>query len=153
MLIWKQVPSYPWILASNTGLVRSTKSGVQYSQCADKRGYLRICTSIDGCNKLIFVHRLVCEAFHGPSDLTVEHKDKCTSNNNETNLCWLSLFKNQSISHAGENNPMTNLTNAQVMEIRRKRFFGISYKNLMKEYDISKDVLGNLLAKRTWSTI
>ena len=44
-----------------------------------------------------YVHRVVCEAFHGPPPTpkhTVEHKDGNRLNNHKDNLCWLTASEN-----------------------------------------------------------
>lgn len=44
-----------------------------------------------------YVHRVVCEAFHGPPPTdkhTVEHIDGNKKNNHKDNLCWLSMSEN-----------------------------------------------------------
>lgn len=81
---------------SNTGLVR-TKEGVitpafDYGGSAGKR--YRGCWIL---NKHYYIHRIVCEAFHGPCPPdkdTVDHIDRDRTNNTPENLKWASRSEN-----------------------------------------------------------
>jgi hypothetical protein len=49
------------------------------------------------------IHRLVCEAFHGPSpnpDMVVNHKDECKTSNRADNLEWVTVQENNAYSRA-----------------------------------------------------
>lgn len=81
---------------SNLGRIKSYKGYVAciLKQYTNKQGYY--CVKIDGKN--LRVHRLVAYAFI-PNDNkteknTVDHKDGNKSNNNATNLQWMSLIDN-----------------------------------------------------------
>lgn len=61
----------------------------------DANGYATIYTSFDGAQVAVNVHRLICEAFHGPSGgLHVNHKDGDKSNNRAANLEWVTRSGN-----------------------------------------------------------
>ena len=62
----------------------------------DTDGYLKVCLSCNGKNKMFFVHRLVAEAFlPNPDNLPqVNHKDEDKSNNRVDNLEWCSQLYN-----------------------------------------------------------
>jgi len=52
---------------------------------------MRVSVSQNNKKQCIFVHRLVCEAFHGlqpDTTFTVDHIDRNRINNNENNLRW-----------------------------------------------------------------
>jgi len=105
--IWKPVPSFPGVLASNEGRVllppsfsplpnggyrkyvpepvfgvkRSAKKGASHV-------YLGMWVRRFGNMK---VHQLVCEAFHGPKPFesaVVIHRDENSLNNKASNLAW-----------------------------------------------------------------
>jgi hypothetical protein len=53
--------------------------------------YMRVSVTQDRKPKCVFVHRLICEAFHGQQpdpSYTVDHIDQNRVNNNEINLRW-----------------------------------------------------------------
>ena len=64
-------------------------------QATNKHGYK--VTKING--KQERVHRIVMEAFHGKSDLTVDHIDGNKENNNLTNLEYVTQTENAKRFH------------------------------------------------------
>ena len=59
-------------------------------------GYLRVSLCKNGCVKTVFIHRLVAEAFvENPSNKPfVNHKDEDKTNNNASNLEWVTKAEN-----------------------------------------------------------
>lgn len=53
---------------------------------AESNGYKMVKTRINGKATTRKIHCLMMEAFYGPSDLIVNHKDGNRSNNNLSNL-------------------------------------------------------------------
>lgn len=86
--VWKNVPSITSLQASSLGRIRRFDNGHIYKQHINKHGYLKMRHSINGKRKEHRVHRLVCEAFHGCSDLFVLHADGDKRNNKPSNLYW-----------------------------------------------------------------
>lgn len=144
--IWKLVPSMPLIEASNFGRIRidarlvASKRELQPTQL--RRGqilrgertqsnYRAIAIKVDGERKRIFVHRLVCEAFHGPipdGDYTVDHLDGDRINNAPENLEWVTRAENSRRQNAagrgapkGEAHPIAKLTDYQSECVLRLR--------------------------------
>ena len=68
-------------------LLKSTDNG---------NGYLRICRTIDGKRKTLYVHKLVAQIFiDNPRGLTeVNHMDENKHNNNVANLVWCTHEEN-----------------------------------------------------------
>ena len=65
--------------------------------CGEPVRYLRLTLHKDGSRKLGLVHRLVCEAFHGPSPEGKPwalHRDGNNLNNRADNLYWGSPLEN-----------------------------------------------------------
>ena len=62
----------------------------------DKDGYLRFNTTINGKHQTILVHRLVAATFlrNRPDGLVVDHIDRDKSNNNVSNLRYVSAAEN-----------------------------------------------------------
>jgi len=105
--IWKPVPSKPGIMASSLGRVRLPESIVPmynggFRSYHPKPTYGVVTKSSKtarheymGMNNRKFgqmkIHRLVCEAFHGPAPFpkaVVIHKDEDGRNNAANNLKW-----------------------------------------------------------------
>lgn len=93
MPIIKTSPTYG-VRVSESGVVYSTKRGGRpYSQF-DNVGYKRIKLKGRG----VLVHRIVADAFIGPSDLQVNHKDGVKTNNHWKNLEYAT--NQQNVQHA-----------------------------------------------------
>lgn len=132
--IWKQVPSMPGIQVSSLGRVLlpsgtarmpnggirsyNPKPGYGHKTKASKtarHAYMGLSTRKYGNLK---VHRLVCEAFHGPAPdgkPIVIHLDENSLNNRPENLKWGTQKENLNMpgfieyckGRTGENNPFT----------------------------------------------
>ena len=130
---------------SNLGRVRSVDRKVEYkrhknktgmqvrkskikSLCKTKNGYLRIILSKKGKHKMLFVHRLVAQAFlPNPNNLReVNHIDCNKENNCVDNLEWVSSKENH--KHAIKNKLYAK-TQKQILQIKNgiviKRFDSI----------------------------
>jgi len=60
-------------------------------------GYLHVVLHKDGKRKTVLIHRLICEAFHGPAPSEqhqVNHIDRCKTNNTPSNLEWVTAKGN-----------------------------------------------------------
>lgn len=64
-------------------------------------GYYKIKLMRDGVRKHLWLHRLVCRAFHGEPpvyedrEAIVRHLDNDPSNNHANNLCWGTKAENE----------------------------------------------------------
>ena len=104
---WKDVPGYAGFYeVSDIGRVRSVARYVparwgtrfvpeRILRCAKAR-YVLASLSVNGVAKTHGVHRLVCEAFHGPapSKAHAAHKDGNPHNNRADNIYWASVVEN-----------------------------------------------------------
>ena len=84
--------SFGNIFASSKGRLRHKTGHVSFGHLY-RTGYYY--TTLD-CGTML-VHRIICEAFHGPPpspDSVVNHKDENRGNNDEQNLEWLSFADN-----------------------------------------------------------
>ena len=102
--LWKEIPRYPHCEVSNTGRVRYKESYMRTSHGLTSQerplkmggfGYLQV-NIVPKDNSTYgrteSVHNLVAEAFIGnkPSkDYRVDHKDNNKTNNNSSNLHWI----------------------------------------------------------------
>jgi len=83
---WRELCNWlPGCWVSSLGRVKSSAKGKVLTLMEDN-GYANVYV-----RKHVYVHRLVCHAFHGPApsaDHTVDHIDRNRSNNAPTNLRW-----------------------------------------------------------------
>lgn len=81
---------------SNTGKLKSNRTGKYKKGIYDKDGYIRYHLYSKGKQKPIHAHRLVLTAFKGTvSDKTlVDHIDGIRDNNNLSNLRWCTVTEN-----------------------------------------------------------
>lgn len=104
------------------------------------------------------VHRLVANAFLGESTLDVNHIDGCKTNNNISNLEYVTesqntqhAMKNGFLNISGENCHKSKLSKNQVYMI----YFLLKYTNLKKikiakHYDVTLTCLYCIYNKRSW---
>lgn len=126
--IWKDIKDYEGLYqVSNLGRVRSfygkngkvTDVAKILSGKADKDGYREVKLSKNGVVIYKRVHRLVAEHFlPGDSSLQVNHIDGVKTNNNVTNLEWLTPRENTIHSHR------TGLHNGCVTKVRLSSEYG-----------------------------
>lgn len=86
---------------SSAGLVRRIDSGKILSTAAKAGdGYVKCDLYKSGARTQTYLHRVVCEAFHGPADgRQVNHKDGDKENNAASNLEWVSSSENVNHSY------------------------------------------------------
>lgn len=128
---WRPLSGFPYEVSSD-GRVRRTAGGSNNAKpgrilksYTDTYGYLVVRLSKNGSVYDRKVHRLVCETFHGPSDLPeVRHLDGDPTNNHASNLAWGTSADNAADrekhgrTRRGEASPRAKLTASQVAAIR-----------------------------------
>lgn len=144
---WKRT-KYKDISVSDTGLVRNDPRFRYFTPAANSRGYLIVTLHIDKVQLPVYVHRLVCEAFHGISDLTVDHIDCNKLNNRADNLRWISIEHNAGRANQGLANNRATLTFEQVNQVRAKEFTN-TVTELAREFKVSLHCIGSILKRRT----
>ena len=175
MTEWRPVKDYEGLYeVSDTGLVKSLEKRVDRGKChrswsthirafgKDANGYLRVSLSKDGVNKTHKVHRLVAQAFiPNPDNLPqVNHIDGDKTNNNVDNLEWCTQSENMRHAYklrlksiAGECNPQSKLTQADVNHIRaiykpRDKEFGAIA--LGKKYGVHRKTISRITTGQYW---
>lgn len=117
----------------------------------------------DGKRKLLFIHRLVAQAFVPNLALLpeVNHKDANKRNNLFSNLEWVT--RKQNANHAkqlglyrheparGENHPDAKLTDEDVLCIRAQYKAGMSQADLRHWFSLSKSAMSNVCRGETWT--
>ena len=111
------------------------------------------------------VHRIVARLFvDGYKDgYEVNHKDFDRTNNNASNLEWVSHTENVSKSaqvghygegrHAGTNNGRAKVSPEDVVEIRKRYFEGESILGLSKEFGIGWTQTKRIVTGESWGSI
>lgn len=165
MEIWKDIPNYEgYYQVSNLGRVKSLTRLVPGVKCwrkiqgvilkpySNPRGYLWVSLLKNGVEKRRQVHRIVMEAFVGPSKQHVNHIDSNPKNNRFDNLEYSGPLENSIHAwrnnrfppRAGERNGRSKLTDAQRKEIKVLLSSGVARKQLAKDYNVSKSAIDRL---------
>lgn len=126
-----------------------------------KGGYFQLKLTRDKVEKSLLLHRLVCEAFHGPAPEGrnfVNHKDGDKSNNRADNLEWVSVQENTDHAAAnglrchGEASPKAKLTEEQVIEICRLwDSKSLTRYQLADKFKISHRNICSILSGNSWN--
>lgn len=167
-MIWRQVPSYPIYEASDEGQIRIIKTQSPLITHLTSGGYRAF--RLHNYGREVTVHRLVCEAFHGPSDLSTDHIDGNKLNNRPVNLQWLTPAENFSKANIGraftkkakanmraaqhgENNPTAIFTEAEVSTIKHQLTHGIFCSELARKYNVPLATIKNIKQGTNWKYV
>lgn len=121
---WKPIPICPTFEASDTGLIRNTKTGNILAGCNASTGYRQFEARIEGKRKAVLVHRCVWAAFNGrwpDRDEHVHHIDEDKQNNNLGNLELLTEVEHGQVTR---NDPVTFTCEICAKEVTRHRIRG-----------------------------
>lgn len=157
---WKPVPGYEGLYeVSDIGRVRRIERRV-LTPHAGNGGYLRVLL----CNrhqKHVGIHRLVAGAFIGacPPGYVVNHKDGDPANNAPSNLEYVTQSQNvrhafetlgRQPPHRGESTHFAKLTDNDVIQIRRRRVEGQTYKQIAKDFNTKPANVWHICVGHTW---
>lgn len=141
-------------LRTNT---RRNKAGHLLKQTAATNGYLAVSLATDGSFRRKYVHRLVAEAFLGPSlGREVNHKNGDKTDNRAENLEWVTHAQNQEHARAvlrrwvGRRGASRKLTDEQVREIRAS---SEPQRVLADRYGISQPAVVQIKKRRTYREV
>lgn len=141
-------------------VTRRLRGRILRQSCHERRGgYPCVGLHRDGVQITVFVHRLVCEAFHGPNPgaMDVAHRDGNPRNNRSDNLRWATRRQNMddTIAHGtrawGERHGAAKLTVQQVIEIRASR--DVSQRQLAERFGVYQSCISNIRAGRRWAHV
>lgn len=115
-------------------------------------------------SRKLLVHRLVAECFiPNPLNLPeVNHKDGNKLNNHIDNLEWCTHKENTQHAYdiglntglKGEENPISKLTEVEVLEIREKYIPHIYSQNMLaKEYGVDQRLIFGIIHREFWKHI
>jgi hypothetical protein len=149
---------------SITRVVRNSAKGVRtvrgriLKPYAHTGGYVAILLSVQMVRTHHYVHRMVCEAWHGPGPdgCEVLHRDGNKKNNTPDNLRWGTRFENladnaiHGIKPIGESHGMAKLTEEKVLRIRAdSRMSG----EIAKDYGVCSETIANIKSRKNWKHI
>lgn len=166
---WRAVKGYEGLYeVSSTGLVRSCDR-VTYGRNRSHRtvrgrvlkpkinsasGYHQVSLSFEGRVEYRYVHRLVCEAFHGapPSEMyEVCHGDGNRSNNTALNLRWGTRTENHADKRKhGTSGSPKKLTRKDAEEIRGLKGSGVRSVDVAKMFGVSPSNVDQIVSGRIW---
>lgn len=112
----------------------------------------------DGSHRVWGVHQIVCEAFNGPCPpgLQCRHLDGVPSNCHYKNLKWGTGKENaddrfrHGRSFRGETHPMSELTEAQVIDIRKRLEAGERHVDIAPDYGVHRSLISHIAHGRIW---
>lgn len=152
--IWRTVKGYEGLYeVSSKGRVRTierlrVKPKIKATR-KDKDGYLVI-NLFKGEYKTKKVHRLVGIAFiKGDTSLQINHKNGIKSDNSVGNLEWVTSRQNNKHNYdrLGRITHLRKLTKSQVIEIRRLKKEGQTYKQLSGKFNIPVITLSRIVRR------
>jgi hypothetical protein len=127
----------------------------------DGNGYLRVALTINNKLTTFKVHRLVAQVFLKNSNLEVNHKDGCKTNNELRNLEFVT--HSQNLKHAfklglakpsrGEQNPKSKLIERDVLAIRNMFKDGFSSREIAKAYKMDKSTMLDIKNRVIWKHV
>jgi hypothetical protein len=152
----KPVPHCPGYFASEDGHI--FRNGSQRKPRTNGRGYLRIKVSVNNAQWDEYVHRMVCAAYHGPcpDGFECRHLDGNRQHNSPSNLEWADKATNErdKIIHgtilSGERNGQAELTDAIVIEARRRAAAGERIDHIAASFGVNRLTLGQAIAGKRW---
>ena len=178
---WRPVVGFPHYAVSSLGRIRRVLPdayGRGSDQCLTpvrhNGGYYQISLHNCGRQSVRLMHRLVCEAFHGPApskDHHAAHNDGCRTNNRADNLRWATASENNrdKIAHGtivrGDAHPSrrtpeilprgsahrnSKLTEDQVLAIRSDTRI---QRVIAKDYGVTQSVISGIKRHAHWAHI
>lgn len=176
--IWKPIPNWETLYhASNKGRIKRLKrisdnplpSGKIrkmhlaekiLSPCIHKQtGYHTTTFSVGGKETKVYIHRIICETFHGSQKKHQEarHLDGKRINNYPSNLCWGTSFDNAAdmLAHGtvakGEGHGMSKLSEEKVKHVKKRISQGHSLTQIAKDNNVDPSTISNIKTGRNWS--
>lgn len=146
-------------ICTSNGQTRFYRGGL-IAPCRNQHGHLKVLLiRVPGVKEPRYLHQLVAEAFIGPrpEGHEVAHGDGIPSNNRLTNLRYATPAENQAdkIQHGthgfGERHPSAKLTEADVVEIRRRLSMRHRQKDIAADYGVTRGAIGSIAQGKSWA--
>lgn len=169
---WRAVPGWPYE-ASDTGLLRSARTGHVLRPTLTHNGYEKCTFQVDKTRRDVRVHRAIAEAWIGPipAEREVNHIDGDKRNNAPSNLEFVTALENN--RHAsrvglkavgasngahtkphrrprGEGQGQSKLTERAVLDIRGS---SESLSTLALRYAVHKTLISQVRRGKIWTHV
>lgn len=148
METYKQILDYPKYEVSDLGNVRNIKTSLILKPIDNGKGYKLVHLTNNLRRRICLIHRLVMITFN-PIDikLDVNHIDGNKSNNNLSNLEWVTKSENTRHAHLnGLFSSRNKLTIEQVKEIKNLKL-SVEYINprlVAEKYGVKRSVIAKI---------
>jgi hypothetical protein len=161
--VWKKIPGYHnRYSVSSWGRVRNDETGRLRKISKMKKGVGYLITNLkeNGKGSTLYIHHLVAAAFLGPTPpgLEIRHRDGNSDDCSADNLLFGTRAQNiaDKIIHGtqtrGSDHPTAKLTEAKVLEIRR-RVSAESQTALAKEFGVALMTVSKIVNRITWNHV
>lgn len=155
----KMIKGFPNYVINSDGTIMNITTGRYLKPEITTNGYARATLSAFGITKRYMVHRLVADLYvegRTTERNVVNHKDCNPLNNKSTNLEWVTHQEN--VDHAvlhnryrvGEKHGNSVYTNETIRAIYYSYKRGMSRKDIMIKFVVSKSLCDDVLYKRYW---
>lgn len=161
--IWKDILGYKNYKISSYGRILNKKKNKILKSTVYKKRYPQVSLSEQNVKRSEYVHRLVALVFcvGYKKGMQVNHKDGVKSNNNVSNLEWVTpkentkhAIKNNLYKHKnGTNWWASKLKEQDVIEIRKMASHGIRHAIIAEKYNIKKSSVSSIVTRVNWSHI
>ena len=162
---WEDIKGYEGIYNINTkGDVKSVRNNKILKQFTTKCGYKSVELNLNGKAKKFLIHRLVAETFITNSNNKphVNHKDGNKSNNDVSNLEWVTRSENMhhaydnNLAPKGEKNVASKLKEWQVKWIKSNYIKGdeeFGQSALGRKFNVDRKAIASIVNGKTWKEI
>lgn len=147
---WRQVDDTLYFVSS-LGRVRGP-SGKLMKPRVHTHGYLRVSL---GVKRDVYIHRLVCRAFHGAPPENNSHADHINNNradNRAVNLRWLAPEANRAlrIFRRGSAHHGSKLDENKVAEIQHLFTAGMDDVQISTLFGVAERTINDIRRRKTW---
>lgn len=155
------VPDFPGLVIASDGRIQGP-SGKWLKTRSDKDGYQYFSgprKSTSHRQETLFVHVVVCTAFHGPRpspEYQAAHNNGVNRDNHPGNLRWATVRENHAdkVLHGtallGSRNHKSKLTGDDVQEIRRLRSSGVARREVADRYGVAESTVTRIVQGKIW---
>lgn len=158
---WRGLVDWPLYEVSDFGRVRNRETGHVLTPWLTHKGYLCVELHRNKRGYKRHVHRLVCEAWHGPSlpGAQAAHLDGSRTNNIPSNLIWATNTENcrhrelHGRTARGERCGGAKLSNESVRRISGLVGLGETQKAIAERFGVSEQAIHCIAAGKTWTHI
>jgi hypothetical protein len=165
---WKPCPGFEDIYhVSSSGRVKRIIQGAGRARVGailrpgkNPKGYSAVCLCKNGTQNTRYIHRLVCEAFHGPAPSPTHqaaHKNDDKKKNTAENLYWATPKQNGGddrrrhgkIMH-GAKCGMAKLKDEDIPKIRAMCASGAAHREIAERFGVRKNTISRILSGKRW---